>query len=80
MPCVPPSTFPLSLLPLLIEPIQLSINPADSKNCESYIKCSSQGQIFSDYENISYELDTIFNLNIQTIQRNCKVALDVINF
>jgi hypothetical protein len=57
----------------------LSINPADSKNCESYIKYSSQGKIFSDYENISYEIDTIFNLNIQTIQENRKVALDAIN-
>ena len=56
----------------------MSVNPADSKNCESYIKYSSQGKIFSDDENINYELDTILNLNIQTIQENRKVALDAI--
>jgi hypothetical protein len=56
----------------------LSINPADSKNCENYIKFPSQGKIFSDDETMNYELYTILNLNIQSIQENPKVALDAI--
>ncbi|WP_413171818.1 retron system putative HNH endonuclease [Anabaena azotica] len=57
---------------------EITINPADYKNCENYIKYSSQGKILSDDETINYELDTILNLNIQTLKENRKVAFDTV--
>jgi len=50
---------------------EITLNPADSqKNCEQYIKYSSDGRIDSDDPIINYELNEILNLNTQTLVSN----------
>ncbi len=57
---------------------QMTLNPADSKNCENYIKYSSSGKILSDNDIINDELNNILNLNFQTLIDNRTTALDAV--
>jgi uncharacterized protein (TIGR02646 family) len=58
--------------------VEITINPADSKNCEIYIKYSSTGKISSDNATIDYELNEVLNLNFQTLKENRKTELDTV--
>ncbi|RLC20465.1 MAG: TIGR02646 family protein [Deltaproteobacteria bacterium] len=53
----------------------ITINPTD-KNCETFIKFSSSGEIYSDNENVDRDIDKTLNLNMQTIKKNREAALD----
>ena len=58
---------------------EITINPADaSKNCENFIKYRSNGQIYSDDETINNELNEVLNLNLETLTRNRKAAMDAV--
>ncbi|MCM0590836.1 MAG: retron system putative HNH endonuclease [Gloeotrichia echinulata IR180] len=57
---------------------EITLNPADSRNCEHSIKYSSSGKIFSDDEKINNELNTILNLNLQTLVENRTTALSAV--
>ncbi|MEA5620268.1 retron system putative HNH endonuclease [Cronbergia sp. UHCC 0137] len=57
---------------------EITINPADSKSCEIYIKYSSTGKILSDDETINYELNEILNLNLETLKDNRTTALNAV--
>ncbi|MBX9257289.1 TIGR02646 family protein [Desmonostoc muscorum CCALA 125] len=59
---------------------QMTLNPADSKNCENYIKYSSTGKILSisDDDIINNELNNILNLNFQTLIDNRTTALGAV--
>ncbi|MEE3715401.1 retron system putative HNH endonuclease [Tumidithrix elongata RA019] len=66
----------------------LTINPADPvRNCEDYIKYRSNGDIYSDDENVQKDLtDTLnlnmesdtLNLNMQTLKANRRNALNTV--
>lgn len=53
----------------------ITINPTD-KNCESFVKFSRSGEIYSDNEAINRDFNETLNLNTETIQKNRKVVLD----
>jgi len=58
---------------------EIIINPADSqKNCEQYLKYSSNGRIYSDDPIIDNDLNNILNLNTQTLINNRKKALNTV--
>lgn len=58
---------------------EITINPTDaSRKCESLIKYRSNGQIYSDDETIERELNEILNLNLETLTKNRKAALDAV--
>jgi len=58
---------------------EITLNPADSKkNCEQYIKYSSDGRIYSDDTIINYELNETLNLNTQTLVSNRNKAFKAI--
>jgi len=53
----------------------ITINPIN-ENCESFIKFSSFGEISSDNEHISKDLNETLNLNEETIVKNRRSVLD----
>ncbi len=58
---------------------EITINPADSqKNCEQYLKYSSNGRIYSDDPIIDNDLNKILNLNTQTLINNRQKALNTV--
>lgn len=57
---------------------QMTLNPADSKNCENYIKYTLTGKILSDDDIINNELNNILNLNFKTLIENRIAALDAV--
>jgi uncharacterized protein (TIGR02646 family) len=60
---------------------EITLNPADSiKNCEDFLHYSSSGKITSEDVQIDSELNDILNLNLDTIVKNRKAALDIIVF
>jgi uncharacterized protein (TIGR02646 family) len=58
---------------------KIAINPADSqKNCEQYLKYSSNGRIYSDATIIDKDLNNTLNLNTQTLVNNRQKALNTV--
>ena len=53
----------------------ITINPT-SENCESWIKFGSSGEISSDNEQISKDLNETLNLNMESLVKNRKTVLD----
>lgn len=56
---------------------EITLNPTNPK-CETLIKYSSNGEIYSDDETGSRELNDVLNLNNQTLVINRKNALDFV--
>jgi uncharacterized protein (TIGR02646 family) len=54
---------------------EITINPT-RPNCETFVKFSSNGEVYSENEAINRELSTVLNLNIQTLVINRKNILD----
>jgi len=58
---------------------EMTLNPADSqKNCEEYIKYSSNGRIYAEHPFIDKDLNQILNLNTQTLVNNRCQALHTV--
>ncbi len=53
----------------------ITINPTN-ENCESLIKFSSFGEISSDDEQLSKNMNEILNLNLETLRKNREAVLD----
>ncbi len=53
----------------------ITINPTD-ENCESLVKFSKSGEIYSDNEEINKDLNDALNLNMRRIVENRKARLD----
>lgn len=56
---------------------ELSIDPL-SPHCETFIKYSADGIIFSDDEKVNRDLNDVLNLNQQKIQNNRRIVMDVL--
>jgi uncharacterized protein (TIGR02646 family) len=57
----------------------LKVNPTDlDRNCENLIRYSNSGRIFSDDEGVNNDLQIILNLNVETLVKNRKMALDTV--
>jgi uncharacterized protein (TIGR02646 family) len=55
----------------------ITINPIDDdKNCESFVKYSSKGEIYSDDSSINHDLNRTLNLNLGFLTKNRKASLD----
>jgi len=58
---------------------EITINPADSqKNCEQYLKYSSNGRVYSDDPIIETDLNNTLNLNTQTLVNNRQNAINTV--
>jgi len=53
---------------------RITINPTD-KNCETFIKFSRSGEIYSDNKDVDRDINETLNLNMQTIAENREAAL-----
>lgn len=56
---------------------EITINPTE-RQCESLVKFSTNGEVYSDDETVSRELTTALNLNHQTLVINRKNVLDFV--
>ncbi len=58
---------------------EITLNPADPhKNCETFIKYRSNGEIYSDDTTIDQELNETLNLNYQTLVRNRRMVIKTV--
>ncbi|MCX6584289.1 MAG: TIGR02646 family protein [Candidatus Aminicenantes bacterium] len=55
---------------------EISIDPTNP-NCETLIKFRSSGEVDSDNKKVEQELNSVLNLNQQTLSENRKIALDI---
>lgn len=56
---------------------EITVNPT-KRQCESLVKFSSNGEVYSDNETVSRELTDVLNLNNQTLVINRKNVLDFV--
>jgi len=56
---------------------EITINPTE-RQCESLVKFSSNGEVYSDDKTVSRELTDVLKLNNQTLVKNRKEVLDFV--
>jgi len=55
---------------------EITVDPT-KPGCEKHVKFSAGGNVYSDHEKIEEELNTVLNLNHQTLRNNRKTILDI---